>query len=123
MTTKLQVAIDCADPERLARFWAGALGYKVEDPPAGFDTWRAYWLSQGVPEEELGEGDCSDSVVDPAGVGPRIWFQQVPEGKRDEPRTDAVVPVTASARAEMGRHTAFGRRRLPRRSCAKAVSF
>jgi catechol 2,3-dioxygenase-like lactoylglutathione lyase family enzyme len=81
MATKLQVAIDCADPERLVRFWAGALGYKVEDPPGGFDTWRAYWLSQGIPEEELGEGDCSDSVVDPAGIGPRIWFQQVPEGK------------------------------------------
>ncbi|MCX5056044.1 VOC family protein [Streptomyces sp. NBC_00201] len=83
MTTspKLQLTIDCADPERLARFWATALGYKVEPPPAPFATWRAYWLGQGLAEEELGEGDCSDSVIDPDGVGPRIWFQQVPEGK------------------------------------------
>jgi hypothetical protein len=32
-----------------------------------------------VPEEELGQGD--DSIVDPAGAGPRIWFQRVPESK------------------------------------------
>jgi len=32
-----------------------------------------------VPEEELEDG--YDSIVDPAGVGPRIWFQQVPEPK------------------------------------------
>jgi len=81
MAVGFQVAVDCAEPDRLARFWAEALGYQVEDPPAGFDTWRAYWLSIGVPEDELGEGDCSDSIVDPNGAGPRIWFQQVPERK------------------------------------------
>ncbi|QHA02372.1 VOC family protein [Streptomyces broussonetiae] len=78
---KLQLTIDCAEPERLAAFWAAALGYKVEPPSAPFATWRAYWLDQGLPEEELGEGDCSDSVIDPDGTGPRIWFQQVPELK------------------------------------------
>ncbi|MFF4014975.1 VOC family protein [Streptomyces sp. NPDC001843] len=78
---KIQLTIDCADPERLAAFWAAALRYQVEPPPAPFATWRAYWLDQGVSEEELGSGDCSDSVVDPNGVGPRIWFQQVPEPK------------------------------------------
>ena len=78
---KLQLTIDCAEPERLAAFWAAALGYIVEPPPAPFATWRAYWLSQGLSEEDLGAGDCSDSVIDPHGVGPRIWFQQVPEPK------------------------------------------
>jgi hypothetical protein len=36
-----------------------------------------------VPEEELpeGAGDCPESIVDPAGRGPRVWFQQVPEPK------------------------------------------
>jgi hypothetical protein len=81
MAKRFQVAIDCADPDRLARFWAHALDYKIEDPPAGFGTWRAYWLSIGVPEEELGDSDCNDSIVDPDGGGPRIWFQRVPEGK------------------------------------------
>ncbi|MER5473073.1 VOC family protein [Streptomyces sp. NPDC002935] len=83
MTTKpkLQMTIDCTEPERLAAFWAAALGYEIEPPPAPFATWRTYWLDQGVPEEELGTGDCSDSVIDPQGAGPRIWFQQVPESK------------------------------------------
>jgi len=79
MRTKFQITFDCANPDRLAHFWAGALGYKIEDPPAGFDSWIAYWRTVGVPEAELEEG--SDSVVDPDGVGPRIRFQKVPEGK------------------------------------------
>ncbi|MGX5187773.1 VOC family protein [Streptomyces avermitilis] len=81
MHPKLQLTIDCAEPERLVAFWAAALGYEVEPPPAPFSTWRAYWLGQGLSEEELGAGDCSDSVIDPRGGGPRIWFQQVPESK------------------------------------------
>ena len=38
-------------------------------------------MSVGVPEEELGDGDCADRLVDPAGSGPAIWFQVVPEKK------------------------------------------
>jgi|SRR5680860_1197295 len=79
MATRIQITIDCADPALLTRFWATALGYVVPDPPAGFDDWTAYWRSVGVPEDELGDGD--DSLVDPDGVGPKLWFQPVPEGK------------------------------------------
>jgi hypothetical protein len=40
------------------------------------------YLSVGVPEEELGDGDCADRLVDPAGSAPAIWFQVVvPEKK------------------------------------------
>jgi hypothetical protein len=82
MARKIQVTIDCADPGRLTRFWSTALGYEIQPPPDGFPTWNAFWRSIGVPEDELdGENDASESVVDPDGVGPRIWFQQVPEGK------------------------------------------
>jgi hypothetical protein len=79
MATRIQVTFDCADPDRLARFWAEALRYKLEDPPAGFDSWRAFWQAIGVPEGELEDGP--DSVVDPDGIGPRIRFQKVPEPK------------------------------------------
>lgn len=79
MSTAIQLVIDCADPDRLTRFWAEALGYQVPPPPDGFGTWRAYWVNVGVPEDELDDGD--DSLVDPDGAGPRIWFQKVPEGK------------------------------------------
>jgi hypothetical protein len=79
MATKIQVVFDCADPDVLTRFWAPALGYRVEGPPAGFDDWRSYWAHIGLPEDEL--VDSGDAIVDPDGVGPRIWFQVVPEAK------------------------------------------
>ena len=79
MTAKFQLVIDCADPEPLARFWVAALGYEFEPPPDGYDNWDDYWRAVGVSEDELGVGlDC---IVDPAGRGPRIWFQVVPEKK------------------------------------------
>ena len=76
---QFQLTIDCADRDRQARFWAAALGYKPHDPPEGFRDWRAYWLSVGVPDDEI--SDVIDTIVDPSGNGPQIWFQEVPEGK------------------------------------------
>ncbi|MBD0710179.1 MULTISPECIES: VOC family protein [unclassified Streptomyces] len=79
----LQLTIDCADPRRLVPFWQEALRYVPEPPPAGHASWRAYWEAIGVPAEELSEGvgELPESLVDPAGVGPRVWFQAVPEPK------------------------------------------
>jgi len=74
-----QLVIDCTDPEPLARFWASALGYVLEPPPDGFESWDAYRRDLGIPEEELGGG--ADCIVDPDGHGPRIWFQVVPDRK------------------------------------------
>lgn len=74
-----QITIDCADPDRMARFWAQALGYKLEEPPAPHQGWRDYWVSVGVSEDEAEDG--YDSIIDPSGNGPRIWFQRVPEAK------------------------------------------
>jgi hypothetical protein len=79
MAVRYQLVIDCADPDKLARFWAAALGYEFEPPPAGFATWGDYWREVGVPEDELDIGE--DRIIDPAGAGPRIWFQVVPEIK------------------------------------------
>ncbi|GAA1669888.1 VOC family protein [Glycomyces endophyticus] len=84
MNSTFQLVIDCADPQRMVAFWAGPLGYEPEPPPEGHASWRAYWAAMGVPDEELpppDAGDVPDSIVDPAGHGPRIWFQQVPEPK------------------------------------------
>ncbi|MEU8892575.1 VOC family protein [Streptomyces sp. NPDC048442] len=83
MEMTLQLTIDCADPQRLVAFWSEALGYVPEPAPGGHATWRDFWAAAGVPEEELpaGAGDVPESIVDPAGQGPRVWFQQVPELK------------------------------------------
>jgi hypothetical protein len=80
MADAYQITIDCRDPDRMARFWAPALGYELEGAPEPFESWKAYWLSVGVPEHEVDDG--YDSIVDPAGLRPRIWFQSVPEAKR-----------------------------------------
>jgi Glyoxalase-like domain len=76
---RFQLVIDCADPDRLARFWAAALHYELEPVPDGFDSWDDYYRDLGVGEEDLGIGE--DSIVDPYGDGPRIWFQRVPDRK------------------------------------------
>ena len=49
----MQIAMDCADPARLAEFWAAALpGYELQPPPPGFDSWPAFLEAQSVPKEE-----------------------------------------------------------------------
>jgi Glyoxalase-like domain len=57
---RFQVTFDCAEPERVARFWCEVLGYVMVPPD---------------------DGDSSFACVDPTGVGPRLFFQPVPEGK------------------------------------------
>jgi hypothetical protein len=73
-----QVAIDCQDPAALAAFWAEALGYIVQPPPPGSDTWEDWLRANNVPESEW---NSISAVVDPDGVGPRLFFQRVPEPK------------------------------------------
>lgn len=79
MNQRFQITIDCSDPDVMARFWAAALpDYDLQAPPEGHESWRGYWLSVGVPEDELGDG--TDRIESSTG-GPQIWFQQVPEKK------------------------------------------
>jgi hypothetical protein len=73
---KIQVTFDCAEPERVARFWCEVLGYVVPPPPEGFATWGDF--DRSLPPERQG---ASFSCSDPSGVGPRLYFQRVPEGK------------------------------------------
>jgi hypothetical protein len=74
MTTHWTVSYDAADPRRLARFWAGALGY-VDEP--GYD------FVDGA------------SLIDPEGVLPAVGFLRVPEGKTAKNRVHLDIRVTA----------------------------
>ncbi|MGH2750495.1 MAG: VOC family protein [Actinomycetota bacterium] len=78
MTVGFQVTFDCADPGRLAKFWAEALGYQLQDPPEGFDSWEDWLRAQNIPEEHW---NMRSAVVDPDGKRPRLLFQRVPEPK------------------------------------------
>src|SRR4051794_506894 len=90
MAPTIQVVIDCADPARLGIFWAAALQYQRQEPPAGFASWEAFLTAQGVPETEW---NSANAVVDPTGVGPRIFFQRVPEPKVVKNRVHIDVDV------------------------------
>jgi catechol 2,3-dioxygenase-like lactoylglutathione lyase family enzyme len=98
MATSIQVVLDCADPDRLARFWAEALGYKLQDPPQGFATWDDFLREQGVPESEW---NSASAVVDPDGAGPRIYFQKVPESKVVKNRVHLDLSVSAGSRVPL----------------------
>ncbi|ACZ30995.1 conserved hypothetical protein [Xylanimonas cellulosilytica DSM 15894] len=73
---QVQVTFDCANPERVARFWCEVLGYVVPPPPPGFETWDDF--DRSLPVEDQGS---AFACVDPTGVGPRLYFQRVPEDK------------------------------------------
>ena len=84
MIPTFQVAVDCADPHALARFWAAAVEYELED-------------HHDMILEIVGAGFASDDDIieidgrkawktaaacrDREGTGPRLLFQQVPEPK------------------------------------------
>jgi len=69
---QIQVTFDCSDPVRIARFWAETLGYEAE-----------------YDDEQ---GGCA-AALDPTGVGPRLYFQRVPEGKVAKNRVHLDVRV------------------------------
>ena len=83
MAREIQVTFDCADPGAQALFWAEALGYVLQPPPPGFDSWDAALDAWGVPPEARND---RSALLDPDGAGPRLFFQKVPEGKTAKDR-------------------------------------
>jgi hypothetical protein len=85
---RFQVTFDCAEPERVARFWCAVLGYVVPPPPEGFATWDEF--DHSLPREHQGS---AFACVDPTGEGPRLFFQRVLEGKVVKNRLHLCVRV------------------------------
>ncbi|MFI6348181.1 VOC family protein [Streptomyces sp. NPDC050560] len=109
---QFQVTFDCAEPERVARFWCEVLGYVVPPPPPGFASWDEF--NRSLPPEDQGS---AFACVDPSGVGPRLFFQRVPEGKVVKNRVHLDVRVgtglvgderLAALEAECARLVALG---------------
>ena len=99
----LQVVFDCGDPARLADFYAGALGYKVQDPPAGFSSWEEWLKENGVPEEDW---NLASAVVDPSGVGPRIYFQKMETPKLGKNRLHIDINASAGTQVSLAERKA-----------------
>jgi catechol 2,3-dioxygenase-like lactoylglutathione lyase family enzyme len=88
-----QLTIDCSDPGTLVAFWQPLLGYDVPAPPPPHATWRDWYVSVGVPAEEI-TGDGADRLAPPDGHGVAIWFQVVPECKAVKNRLHLDIRVS-----------------------------
>ena len=97
MTTEIQVTFDCGDPAALAGFWCDVLGYVIQAPPPGFDSWEQALEAFGVPPERRND---ASAAVDPERVRPRLFFQKVPEGKTAKNRVHLDVRAAPGLEGE-----------------------
>jgi hypothetical protein len=100
MTSKFtELAIDCADPIALARFWCSVLDYVVQDEADGIVTIGSPML----PER-------SDHI---GPVPPTLTFARVPEGKTVKNRVHLdVSPADREQDEEVRRLLELGARRV-----------
>jgi hypothetical protein len=128
MSREVQITFDARDPRSLSSFWRDVLGY-VHPAPPGVDlaegadplaAWDEFLEAAGVPESARNSGSA---VQDPDGDGPRLFFQQVPEGKSGKNRVHLDVRAApglvgeermAALEAECERLVALGAARLRR---------
>jgi hypothetical protein len=123
---EIQVTFDCADPRALSLFWNEVLGYKRPPPPPGFRSWDEF--SESLPPDQRNR---ASACVDPSGHGPRLFFQQVPEGKTVKNRVHLDVRAApglegdermAALEADAERLVALGATRLERFEPAPPMS-
>ncbi|MGH2630998.1 MAG: VOC family protein [Actinomycetota bacterium] len=81
------VTFDCADPRRVAEFWATALSFDVQ-----------------APHEDFGEVELHD----PNGAGPSLGFMKVPESKVVKNRVHLDLWPESSLEEEVERLVAAG---------------
>ncbi len=128
MSRQLQVTFDAHDPVALSTFWRDVLHYVHPGPPGvelpeGADplaAWDDLLARMGVPEDQR---RTRSAIEDPEGHGPRLFFQQVPEGKTAKNRVHLDVRAApglqgeqrmAALEAECERLVALGASRLRR---------
>ncbi|MGW1340517.1 VOC family protein [Kribbella sp. NPDC002412] len=75
-----ELAIDCADPRGLARFWCSVLDYEVQSEEAGVVTIGSPLVPEGKKR--------------PGPVPPTLTFARVPEGKTVKNRLHIDVNAT-----------------------------
>jgi hypothetical protein len=78
------ITFTCADPGRLARFWAETLGYEMQEAPPEF---MEAWLAAGR------DPDGAAAIVDPEGRGPRLFFN------KGEKTPTTSIPIHLDVRA------------------------
>ncbi|MEU6872674.1 VOC family protein [Streptomyces sp. NPDC046751] len=136
MSRHIQITFDAHDPRALSSFWRDALGYVHPGPPGvdlpeGADplaAWDGFLARIGVPE---GQRNAKSAIEDPDGQGPRVFFQQVPEGKTAKNRIHLDLRAApglhgeermAALEAECDRLVALGAKRVRRDEPAPPLS-
>jgi len=90
--TVRDIVFDCADQRAVARFWADVLDYQLRPLPAD------------APVDE-------PVVIEPrSGVGPRLWFNHVPEPKVGKNRMH--IDITLGPRDGLEQLVKMGARSL-----------
>jgi hypothetical protein len=97
---EFQVTQDSADPHALADWWAETLGWGMKPSDEAF-------IRRMVAEGYASDSDTKvhngslvwkegTAIRHPDGLerAPRVLFQLVPKGKRDEPRTDGRLGIS-----------------------------
>jgi Glyoxalase-like domain len=90
MAAAIQITVDAVSPRTLGAFWCEVLGYVEQPPPPGFDNWDDALDAFGI---DRSDPDRAYAIVDPAGAGPRMFLQKVPEGKTAKNRLHLDVHV------------------------------
>ncbi len=136
MSRHIQVTFDALDPRALSTFWRDALGYVHPGPPGvvvphGADplaAWDEFLERLGIPE---GQRNTRSAIEDPAGHGPRLFFQQVLDGKVAKNRVHVDVRAApglsgaermAALELECERLVALGAKRLRREEPAAPMT-
>lgn len=88
------VTLDVNDPPRMIRFWSAMLGYALQDERRFEQPGQVYW-----------------SLTDPAGTGPRIVIQRVPEPPAAKTRLHLDIRVP-DIEAEAARAVELGAQRI-----------
>jgi hypothetical protein len=143
MSRHIQVTFDAHDPAALSSFWREVLGY-IHPAPPGVDlpgdagaaadaerlaAWDDFLERAGVPVDQR---NTRSAIEDPDGDGPRLFFQQVPEGKTAKNRVHLDVRAApglrgeermATLEAECERLVALGATRVRRDEPKPPLSF
>lgn len=118
MAQGFQVTFDAHDPQLLAEFWAVALGYVLQPPPPGFESWDAFADEMDIP---LDRRDSMSAVVDPDGARPRLLFIKVPEGKTAKNRMHLDIEAPGAREAAEGERIVKAREHADRLVAAGAT--
>ena len=85
-----EVVIDCADPARVAAFWAEVLGWRAQPDPEGY-----FWMSASGVDEENDLKLVFVPVPEPKSVKNRVHLDLSPQGADQDDELQRLLSLGA----------------------------